>query len=182
MTDTTLRHGANVMRAVTRNLDPGPSVRSLGAPLDHRSARDAVTLLGWHGEATSETLQEALELSQPACVRMVDRLVEAGLAARHRAPGERRLRVRLTGDGERAAERLVRAARADVEQALRAALTDDQVADFVAALDRVAAVVFGAATDTVRFCRSCDVGACIGGGQPCPAYTACRANLEAVEG
>src|SRR4051794_2672601 len=77
----TLRHGANVLRALARNLD-SLVTHEAEAPLDHPSARDAVTLLGWRGEVTSESLQEALGLSQPACVRVVDRLAEAGLVAR----------------------------------------------------------------------------------------------------
>ena len=58
-----LKHGANVLQALARNLQPidAPVV----APLDHPSARDAVTLLAWRGTATSETLQFALGLSQP---------------------------------------------------------------------------------------------------------------------
>ena len=173
----TLRHGANVLRALANNLD---SVAATGveAPLDHPSARDAVTLLGWRGECTSEALQEALGLSQPACVRVVDRLAAAGLVTRRRTPGDRRLQIRLTPRGERAAARLVGQSGTGVEAALRAALPDaERLEDFVAALDRVATVVFGDAHDTVRFCRSCDVSACLGGPRGCPSAAACEANL-----
>lgn len=182
MTGVALRHGANVLRALARNLEAYPDAESLARPLDppldHPSARDAVTLLSWHGETTSETLQEALALSQPACVRVVDRLVAAGLVTRRRTPGDRRLSILLTAAGEQAAERLVHLPGAEVEDALRAALPDAEVAGFVSALDRVATVVFGQRTDTVRFCRSCDVPACLGGPRGCPAEAACRVNLE----
>jgi DNA-binding MarR family transcriptional regulator len=171
-------HGANVLRAVARNLEsltPGEPE----PPLDHPSARDAVTLLGWHGECTSEELQEALDLSQPACVRVVDRLVTAGLVTRRRTPGDRRLRVGLTARGERAASGLVADSGAGVERALRDALPDAADLDaFVGALDRLATAVFGDATDTVRFCRSCDVRACVGGPRGCPSDAACRANAD----
>jgi MarR family transcriptional repressor of emrRAB len=182
--DATLSHGANVLGAVARNLDAHLAPRgSLSEPpLDHSSARDALTLLAWRGDCTSETLQEALELSQPACVRVVDRLAAAGLVSRRRAPRERRLRIALTDAGAQAAEHLVRESRARAQGALRAALADDEVDAFVAALDRVAAVVFGPATDTVRFCRSCDVPACLAGPAGCPSAAACRANLRALDG
>jgi DNA-binding MarR family transcriptional regulator len=176
----TLSHGANVLRALARNLGSLVPTEAT-APLDHPSARDAVTLLGWRGECTSEELQEALDLSQPACVRVVDRLVTAGLVTRRRTPGDRRLRVGLTTHGEQAATRLVGESGIGVEQALRDALPDGGDLDaFVAALDRVVTTVFGDATDTVRFCRSCDVRACIGGPRGCPSDAACRANADPV--
>ena len=161
---------------------PGPQPRrarggGATAPLDHPSARDAVTLLGWRGEVTSDALQEALDLSQPACVRVVDRLAAAGLVTRRRTPGDRRLRIALTDAGERAATRLVRDSGEGVQKALHEALPEVEDLDgFVAALDRVATVVFGDATDTLRFCRSCDVGACVRGPRGCPSDAACRAN------
>ena len=115
-----LRHGANVLRALARNLEP--ELAATGAPLDHESARDAVTLLGWRGEATSETLQFALGLSQPACVRLVDRLVEAGLLVRRRRPGDRHVWIGLTAKGRRSASGLVAREGKPVEAALREAL------------------------------------------------------------
>ncbi len=42
-----LQHGANVLRALARNLQPAD--QSTAAPLDHPSAREAVTLLAWRG-------------------------------------------------------------------------------------------------------------------------------------
>jgi len=176
------RHGANVLRALARNLEAAAGPAALEPPLDHASARDAVTLLGWRGESSSEVLQEALGLSQPACVRVVDRLATAGLVTRRRMPGERRLLVGLSEEGAAAAGRLSRQAREDVEGTLRAAVPPEEIEAFVVSLDRVAAVAFGAATDTVRFCRSCDVPACIGEGRACPSDVTCRANLAARDG
>lgn len=175
LTATTLGHGANMLRALARSLD-AMAVCTPTAPLDHPSARDAVTLLGWRGEVTGDALQEALDLSQPACVRVVDRLTAAGLVTRRRTPGDRRVRIALTAAGERAATRLV--AGDGVQEALHEALPDVEDLDrFVAALDRVATVVFGDARDTLRFCRSCGVAACVSGPRGCPADVACRANL-----
>jgi len=172
-----LRHGAHVLRALARNLEP--ELAATGAPLDHESAREAVTLLGWRGEATSETLQFALGLSQPACVRLVDRLVEAGLLVRRRRPGDRHVWIGLTAKGRRSASGLVAREGKPVEAALRDALSDpEELSRFVAALDRVATAVLGDTTDPARFCRSCDVTACLGSERECPSVAVCRANAS----
>ena len=170
-----LRHGANVLRALARNL--GPDDVSTAAPLDHPSARDAVTLLSWRGEASGETLQFALGLSQPACVRLVDRLVDAGFVARRRRSGDRRVWLRLTAKGRRAAASLLDREGTPVEAALRDAIPDPaERSRFVAALDRVAMAVLGDTTDPARFCRACDVAACLGSEHGCPSATVCRRN------
>jgi DNA-binding MarR family transcriptional regulator len=170
-----VRHGANVLRALAGNLGPADAGRS--APLDHPSARDAVTLLAWRGEATSETLQFALGLSQPASVRLVDRLVESGLLRRTRRAGDRRVWLALTPRGRRSAAGLLAAERVPVEAALRAALPDgDELARFVTALDKVATAVLGETTDPARFCRSCDVAACLASDRGCPSVAVCEAN------
>lgn len=170
-----LRHGANVLRALARNLEPESATAA--APLDHESARDAVTLLAWRGEATSDTLQFALGLSQPACVRLVDRLVEARLLARRRRPNDRRVWLALTAKGRRAASGLLVREREPVEAALRVALPEPgELSRFVTALDRVATVVLGDTTNPARFCRACDVEACLGSERECPSVAACRVN------
>jgi DNA-binding MarR family transcriptional regulator len=170
-----LRHGANVLRALARNLPPDEVAAT--APLDHPSARDAVTLLAWRGEASSETLQFALGLSQPACVRLVDRLVDAGVVKRRRRAGDRKVWLRLTAKGRRAAGSLLDREREPVEVALRNALPDQaDLSCFVAALDQVAMAVLGDATDPARFCRGCDVAACLGSEHGCPSATVCRRN------
>lgn len=175
-----LRHGANVLRALAGNL--GTGAPGTAAPLDHPSTRDAITLLAWRGEATSETLQFALGLSQPACVRLVDRLVESGLLRRTRRSGDRRVWLGLTAKGRRSGATLLDREQAPVEAALRAALPEgDELARFVAALDKVATVVLGDTTDPARFCRSCDVAACLGSNRGCPSVAVCRANAPAGE-
>jgi DNA-binding MarR family transcriptional regulator len=171
-----LRHGANVLRALAGNL--GTHELSSAAPLDHPSARDAVTLLSWRGEASGETLQFALGLSQPACVRLVDRLVDTGLVTRRRRAGDRRVWLRLTAKGRRAAGSVLDREREPVEAALRKALPDPaDLSRFVAALDQVAMAVLGDATDPARFCRACDVAACLGSEHGCPSATVCRRNV-----
>ena len=170
-----LRHGANVLRALAHNLPPDEVATA--SPLDHPSARDAVTLLAWRGEASSETLQFAVGLSQPACVRLIDRLVDAGVVTRRRRAGDRKVWLRLTAKGRRAAGSLLDREREPVEAALREALPDKaDLSRFVAALDQVAMTVLGDTTDPARFCRACDVAACLGSKHGCPSVTVCRRN------
>ena len=65
-----------------------------------------------------------------------------------------------------------------VESALRDALPDGaELSRFVAALDRVATVVLGETTDPARFCRACDVAACLGSDRECPSVAACERNV-----
>src|SRR3954467_2908217 len=59
-----LRHGANVLRALARNLDSLVADEA-AAPLDHPSARDAVTLLGWRGEVTSDASRRPSSCPSP---------------------------------------------------------------------------------------------------------------------
>ena len=175
-----LRHGANVLRALARNLPPDPVTTA--APLDHPSARDAVTLLAWHGEASSETLQFALALSQPACVRLVDRLVDAGVVTRRRRAGDRKVWLRLSAKGRRAAGSVLDHERRPVEAALHEALPNQaDLFRFVAALDQVAMAVLGDTTDPARFCRACDVAACLGSNQGCPSAIVCRRNAGQLD-
>ena len=64
-----------------------------------------------------------------------------------------------------------------VEAALRVALPEPgELSRFVTALDRVATVVLGDTTDPARFCRACDVEACLGSERECPSVAACRVN------
>ena len=175
-----LRHGANVLRALTRNLPPDEVLTA--APLDHPSARDALMLLAWRGEASSETLQFSLGLSQPACVRLVDRLVDAGVVSRRRRAGDRKVWLRLTAKGRRAAGSLLNREQQPVEAALRDAFPNrEDLSRFVAALDQVAMAVLGDTTDPARFCRGCDVAACLGSKHGCPSATVCRRNADRVD-
>lgn len=174
-----VRHGANVLRALGDNLGADVPGGRLAPPLDHPSAQEALTLLNWRGETPAGVLAEALELSQPACVRLIDRVEAAGLVARHTRPRDRRVWVAPTPAGLAAAAEIL-AARADaVEDLLAAAFPDpDDLDRFVAGLDVLARTAFGDQEATHRFCRGCDVAACFAGGRTCPSAEACRSNLE----
>ena len=52
-----------------------------------------------------------------------------------------------------------------------------ELSRFVAALDRVATVVLGETIDPARFCRACDVAACLGSDRECPSVVVCQRNV-----
>ncbi len=120
-----------------------------------------------------DRLAQVLGLSSPGAVRLVDRLVDAGLARRGTGPDDARATaVTLTAAGRR---------RAAAVGAARLALLADAVAvldpDDQAELARLAGVVLAGfvrpAPDTRRWlCRYCDLGACGRDEGRCPAANA----------
>jgi DNA-binding MarR family transcriptional regulator len=141
------------------------------APVAGTDAMALVALRNYADGAPLETLRDALGLSQPGTVRLVDRLVARGLVARGAAPHDRRARaVRLTAAGRHAAE---------VALAARATVTSDALEVLGAAERRRLAVLLerllaGQTTDRTsarRICRLCDGDVC---GHPgrCPVTQA----------
>ncbi|HLN16126.1 MAG TPA: MarR family transcriptional regulator [Acidimicrobiales bacterium] len=107
-----------------------------------------------------EDLRAPLGLSQPAAVRLVNQLVEAGLA--RRADDERdarRVCVRLTERGRALARRILAARREAVDRMLGPLSERDQrlLTDLVSTM---LAGVTADRADAERLCRLCDVPAC----------------------
>lgn len=178
-----IAHGANVLRALAHAIDSlGDSAArtDFAPPLDHVSARDALTLLSWRGRTPAPAIEEALGLSQSACVRLLDRLQAAGLIARDREPRDRRVWVALTIDGEQAARQIIAATSGTLQELVSKALPDArQLFPALELLDRIAIAAVGDAVDPSRFCRACDPAACLAEGQTCPSDRACEANSAA---
>ncbi|MCA0438514.1 MAG: MarR family winged helix-turn-helix transcriptional regulator [Actinobacteria bacterium] len=179
-----LRHGANVLRALARHIDSDLSFAAFESPLDHSSARDTLTLLAWHEPTPLPDLEQALGLSQSAAVRVVERLVEAGLVDRgRRGAGDRRVWLTLTASGRAAADALTSVASDPVMALVGRALPSARGrADFVRALDAIAreAVRVSPALEPARFCRTCAVQNCLAGGLPCPSAQACHERSEGL--
>ena len=176
-------HCANLIRARARDVEAtseGLGRQRLAPPLDHPSARDAVTLLGWQGPTPVPVLEWALGISQSANVRLVDRLQEAGLVDRYRDAGDRRVWVRLTPPGESAAADIREATASTLESLVAQSFPDTAALESATVvLERLVETAVGADTDAARFCCRCDVSACLQGGQQCPSARACAANLAA---
>src|SRR5690242_1490049 len=93
----------NVLGAIALTLSErllGPQgLGSLRPPLDHLSASAALSLVRWMPGVPMPALADYLELSQPATVRVVQRLRARGLLATRRTPGDRRVLLYLTDAG-----------------------------------------------------------------------------------
>jgi DNA-binding MarR family transcriptional regulator len=142
-----------------------------------------VTLEEWGRGASVDEIRQLVGLSPSGAVRLVDRLVQAGLVTRRAGPDRRTLSVELTDAGRAAAAR-ARSARAatlaevldDLTPAQRRALTP-LVEDLLAALtrQRLDQRARGDVPADGWLCRLCDFVAC---GRPdgrCPAAIAASA-------
>ncbi len=122
------------------------------------------SLANWADGRSIDVLRSVLAMSQPGCARLVDRLVEAGLAERARDPGNRRvMTVRVTSLGRRTVVQ-GRMARADAVMRWLDGLDSGQAATLETLLERLAVTgvtdVGDAAAVINRRCRLCDPEAC----------------------
>jgi len=141
----------------------------LPAPADHPSCLAALNLLAWLPGTSPKHLAGALQLSQPATQRVVERLEAAGLARRERVAGERRLRLSCTAAGLRLAGRH-RKARANALHQLVDTLTPEEAAALEPILERLASTLAVDADDVLRVCRLCRPDSC-GPDEHCPIWT-----------
>ena len=130
------------------------------AELSHGGSAPAalVHLQAWPGEPV-EALRRVLGISQPATVRVVDRLAAEGLLERRAGPDRRSLALHLTPAGERAATELLARRAAALEELLRA-LSAEQQAALEPLLERLTAVLAADRAGALRVCRLCDRGSC----------------------
>jgi MarR family transcriptional regulator, negative regulator of the multidrug operon emrRAB len=120
----------------------------------------AITYLRQEPGIGVEQLRAALGLSQPATVRLVNQLVDAGLAARtpHGHDG-RRVSLTLTGTGRSRADDILAARSAAVEGFLDglSGAQQRQLVELIAAGYRSRQAD---PAEAEHICRLCDVGAC----------------------
>ena len=114
-----------------------------------------------------ERLRHHVGLSQPAAVRLVDRLEADGLVAREPGRDARSIGLVLTPAGRRAAA-AVRAAREAAIERLLAPLAPADRAALGALLEQVLERADYAPHDDEHVCRLCDVPACRAGAGGCP--------------
>ena len=139
-----------------------------------------VALREFLGGRSVDDLRRVVGLSPSGAVRLVDRLVDAGLVERGAGPDRRTVAVVLTAAGDRAARR-VQAARAAALVDLVAELTSEERTALTRVSERLLAIVArtrlderaaGAVPPGGWMCRLCDQVAC---GRPvgeCPAAQA----------
>jgi DNA-binding MarR family transcriptional regulator len=142
------------------------------------SAPAALSALeGYLGGEPIDALRQVLALTHSGAVRLVDRLVEAGLAERRPGSDARTVAVELTPTGRVAAE-AVREARAAVLGEALAVLSADERATLTRLHEKLLAGLTGDRASARRICRLCDIEACGHHRGTCPVTEARRASTR----
>ena len=123
--------------------------------------------------ATIDRMHRVLGLTPSGAVRLVDRLVDAGVATRGPGPDGRSRAVLLTSAGRDRAVQVHRA-RASYLTSLLAGLSPAEVDDLHRLLGRVLANVVAAKDGGAWTCRLCDLTACGREQGRCPTANAAR--------
>jgi DNA-binding MarR family transcriptional regulator len=137
---------------------------SLGRTGAHAAA--LVHLEAYPGESV-QTLATVLGVSQPAAVKLADRLSADGLLERRPGRDNRTRALHLTAEGRAAAAR-VRADRSEELDRILAVLDRDERARLEPLLEKLVAALavdYGAA---LTVCRMCDRSSCCGAPDGCP--------------
>jgi MarR family transcriptional regulator, negative regulator of the multidrug operon emrRAB len=107
-----------------------------------------------------EHLREPLGLSQPAAVRLVSQMAEAGLATRSTDSSDRRrAQVHLTRRGRAVAEALLAARRNAIDSVLRS-LSPAEQESLAALISKALAATAVDRAHGEQLCRLCDVRVC----------------------
>jgi MarR family transcriptional repressor of emrRAB len=123
------------------------------------SAPAALVHLQAHPGGSIEALRRVLAISQPAAVRLVDRLAAEGMLERRAGADRRTLSLHLTAKGDRAAAGVL-ARRADALCGLLSALDDSEREALTPLLERLVASLAEDRAGALHTCRLCDRAAC----------------------
>lgn len=132
-----------------------------GPELSEAEAGALVHLQAWPGGSVND-LAGVVARSQPATVRLIDRLEARGLVRRRDGADRRTVALMLTDAGSRAADAAL-AARAAALEPLLAGLSPRERETLEHLLGRVTAGLANNRPDAVRTCRLCDRVACCSG-------------------
>jgi DNA-binding MarR family transcriptional regulator len=137
---------------------------SIGRGGAHTSA--LVHLNAHPGEPVG-ALGEVLGVSQPAAVKIADRLGAEGLLERRRGPDRRTTALHLTPAGHEAAARVLAERAAELGELVRV-LDPAERHDLERLLERLVAALTDDHAAALQACRLCDRAACYGSGPGCP--------------
>jgi len=127
----------------------------------------ALVHLDAHPGESVQGLADVLRVSQPAAVRIVDRLAADGLVER-RAGADRRVRaLRPTGKGRRAAADVLLERAAALDE-LVSVLDPRERAALEPLLERLVAALAQDRPGALTVCRLCDRSVCCGAARGCP--------------
>jgi MarR family transcriptional regulator, negative regulator of the multidrug operon emrRAB len=151
---------ANLLGAVA--LAVGDRIRAaaeLGAGQGGSAPAAVVSLATYLDGSPIDSIRAPLSLTHSATVRLVDRLVAAGLVERREGPDRRSVAVELTEEGRRAAARAAAAREEALEEAL-AGLDPGERAELARLHEKVLAALTDGRVAAGRICRLCDARAC----------------------
>jgi DNA-binding MarR family transcriptional regulator len=147
-------------------------------PNQNTSSVAALKLLGDADGCSNLELSQALKLSHPATVRLVDKLEAAGLVERREGADRRAVALHLTPAGRRRMHVML-----DRRTSALDAIVDVLSAEQRDHLDRIAETLLRELTHTplagARICRLCDEHACPAGS--CPVHQRGRELLLQAE-
>ena len=120
----------------------------------------ALNLIGHVREINIDGLATGLGLSHPGTVRLVDRLVRAGLALREPSANDRRaVELRLTAGGKRLRKKVMSRRRHAMDDLL-APLSIEERSQLEAAVSKLLYAHVVTERDALGTCRFCDERAC----------------------
>jgi DNA-binding MarR family transcriptional regulator len=152
--------GANLLGAVSLAVaDRVRAAAERGAGQGGSAPAALVSLAGYLDGSPIDSVRGPLGLTHSATVRVVDRLVAAGLARRRGGTDRRSVAVELTSAGRAAAAEAVRARGRALEEAL-AALDPGERAELARLHEKVLATLTDGRAAAGHICRLCDSNAC----------------------
>lgn len=147
---------------------------AVASPLGPSAPAALSALDAYLGGEPIDTLRQVLGLTHSGAVRLVDRLVEAGLAERRPGSDARSVAIALTPAGRAAAQAVRTAREAALADAL-SALSPAERATLGALHAKLLAGLTSDRASALRLCRLCDVDACGHHRGTCPVTEARRA-------
>ena len=158
-------HEANALGALA--LEVARRVQEAGDAASPHGASVPAALTALHGLTGGQSIdarRRVVGLTHSGAVRLVDRLVAAGLAERRVGADGRAVALQLTPEGRRAARRVLARREAAIEGVL-APLTAPERSTLAALHERLLETLADGQEERRRVCRLCDVEAC---GRDCP--------------
>ena len=137
---------------------------SLGRAGAHAAA--LVHLDAYPGDSV-QALADVLRVSQPAAVKVVNRLAGDGLLERRQGPDGRTRALHLTAEGRDAAARVLADRAAQLEDVLHV-LGGDEREHLEPLLEKLVAALAGDRPGALTVCRLCDRTSCCGAPAGCP--------------
>jgi DNA-binding MarR family transcriptional regulator len=137
---------------------------SLGRAGAHAAA--LVHLDAYPGDSV-QALADVLRVSQPAAVKVVNRLAGDGLLERRQGPDGRTRALHLSPAGRQAAARVLADRAAQLEEVLQV-LGDDEREHLQPLLEKLVAALAGDRPGALTVCRLCDRTSCCGAPAGCP--------------